>query len=71
MSTRSTVYYEDGGVHVFYDGPTAHIGMWLEYREGAFDVIMPLSVRLSTIIQYGLAAEKKNLARARKVAYNP
>ena len=37
MSTRSTVYYEDDGVHIFYDGLTAHIGMWLEYREGAFD----------------------------------
>ena len=64
MSRRSSVYYEDGGVHIFYDRGSRHPGMWLEYSEGSFEVTMPLSVRLSALIQFGLAEGKKKLDKA-------
>lgn len=54
MSTRASIYYEKDGIHIFTDMADSHDGYFLEYREGSFDIRLPLSPEFSQIINRGL-----------------
>lgn len=43
MSTRSSVFYEEDGVHIFQDFMYLEVGLFLQYEQGAFTVVIPLS----------------------------
>lgn len=57
MSTRSSVYYEEDGVHIFEDFVYPEVRLFLEYQQGPFCLTLPLSDALSDVIIRGL--EKK------------
>ncbi len=49
MSTRSTIYYEENGIHIYHelmDGKA-----YLEYSEGSFLVNIPVSDKFLKLIE--------------------
>lgn len=56
MSTRSSVYYEDDGVHIYHDFIDPDVPLYLKFANGAFCVEIPLSQRLADVIIAGLKA---------------